>query len=298
LIIVRPVMGWGSQKQRKTRGSGGSAPPLHQPLGAVASVPGCAAAVLRSQRFWLAAILITMGSRVFVSVTHGSGAGAVSHLGGLLRHGRAPADTDADVDVYGAGVEDVGVRGSTEGSAGDHAVHPQLTSGARLVDYVAMGDGVGGGHKKARGFSGSGNSGGSRGGPADVNVRGNAPLPRGTHRAWVSRIAADLRPSHRYKHMATVARLGSRYVVAWQASAVYEGHSDQRVYHTFSRDSQVRNGGGGEGGGLGSNVRVECEWVSACAQSAPSPADVSSSCYAPSAPTCRVPPYLPLPKTA
>jgi hypothetical protein len=55
--------------------------------------------------------------------------------------------------------------------------------------------------------------------------------------AWVSRIAADQRPSHRYKHMATVARLGTRYVVAWQASAVYEGHSDQRVYHTFSRDS-------------------------------------------------------------
>ena len=90
-----------------------------------------------------------------------------------------------------------------------NAVHPALNSGSRLMDYAPF-NGGSDNHKRSRNAKA----------PTDVGVKVGVTLPRGNHRAWVSRIAADQRPSHRYKHMATVARLGARYVVAWQASAV------------------------------------------------------------------------------
>ena len=137
-----------------------------------------------------------------------------------------------DADTYGAGMEDVRADDAVEAGS-SWTSHLPLTSGGKLLDFVSV-ESSNNNHKSRRASAGAKGGGAAA---ADVGVKGNAVLPRAAHRAWVSRIAADQRPSHRYKHMATVARLGTRYVVAWQASAVYEGHSDQRVYHTFSRDS-------------------------------------------------------------
>ena len=190
-----------------------SVPSVHVRLGDAfrhdGGLVGLAGSLLRSQRFWLVALLITVSTRVFTSVTHAAG--------GLNR-----VEAVKDVDVYGPGMEDLT---DVSSDASSDAVHPILTSGSRLVDYVSLGEN----HGRRQ----------NRGPPTDVGVRPSVGvLPRGNHRAWVSRISAEQRPSQRYKHMATVARVGTRYVVAWQGSAVYEGHSDQRIYHTFSRDAQ------------------------------------------------------------
>ncbi|KAK3232987.1 hypothetical protein CYMTET_56683 [Cymbomonas tetramitiformis] len=75
----------------------------------------------------------------------------------------------------------------------------------------------------------------------DIGVRGY--LPRVNHTALVSRFHPTARPSSRYMHMATVAKVGDRFVAAWQGSRIYEGFSDQRIWHTFSKDETGRKWG-------------------------------------------------------
>jgi len=74
---------------------------------------------------------------------------------------------------------------------------------------------------------------------SDLGVRGPR-LKRPTHKAWISPIANN---TLKYKHMATIARLGSvdspnaRFVVAWQGAEDNEGSLTQRIYHAFSKSS-------------------------------------------------------------
>ena len=74
---------------------------------------------------------------------------------------------------------------------------------------------------------------------SDLGVRGPR-LKRPTHKAWISPIANN---TLKYKHMATIARLGSvdspnaRFVVAWQGAEDNAGSLTQRIYHAFSKSS-------------------------------------------------------------
>lgn len=59
---------------------------LASTAGATRQYGDVATALLRSRRFWVVAMLLTLCSRIFVSVTHDQG--SASHLGGLLSHGK------------------------------------------------------------------------------------------------------------------------------------------------------------------------------------------------------------------
>jgi hypothetical protein len=73
----------------------------------------------------------------------------------------------------------------------------------------------------------------------DLGVRGPR-LRRPTHKAWISPIANN---TLKYKHMATIGRLGSvdspnaRFVAAWQGAEDNEGSLTQRIYHAFSKSA-------------------------------------------------------------
>eukprot|EP00241_Pyramimonas_parkeae_P021864 CAMPEP_0114291080 /NCGR_PEP_ID=MMETSP0059-20121206/8290_1 /TAXON_ID=36894 /ORGANISM="Pyramimonas parkeae, Strain CCMP726" /LENGTH=239 /DNA_ID=CAMNT_0001412543 /DNA_START=659 /DNA_END=1374 /DNA_ORIENTATION=- len=128
---------------------------------------------------------------------------------------------------------------------------PGAVSGGRLLDLEATTQS----HRRVaqksaaknqkRGVGASKGGAGAAGGPPlpdhDVGVRGY--LPRVNHTALVSRFNPALRPASRYMHMASIAKVGDRFVAAWQGSKIYEGYADQRIWHTFSKDSTGRTWG-------------------------------------------------------
>ena len=121
---------------------------------------------------------------------------------------------------------------------------------ARLVDYAGATISVEGKFARrsfARAFAANNNNNNNNGDndnsnnelASDLGVRGPR-LKRPTHKAWISPIANN---TLKYKHMATIARLGSvdspnaRFVVAWQGAEDNEGSLTQRIYHAFSKSS-------------------------------------------------------------
>lgn len=119
---------------------------------------------------------------------------------------------------------------------------------ARLVDYAGATISVEGKFARrsfARAFAANGGNGknnsmdNSNEIASDLGVRGPR-LKRPTHKAWISPIANN---TLKYKHMATIARLGpvdspnARFVVAWQGAEDNEGSLTQRIFHAFSRSA-------------------------------------------------------------
>ena len=115
---------------------------------------------------------------------------------------------------------------------------------ARLVDYAGATISVEGKFARrsfARAFAANNNNNNNTNSElaSDLGVRGPR-LKRPTHKAWISPIANN---TLKYKHMATIARLGSvdspnaRFVVAWQGAEDNEGSLTQRIYHAFSKSS-------------------------------------------------------------